>query len=83
MATSCSQVGLLVEERGHQLTHKTFNPQFFLPRCTEIKNRAETEEMANQWLGQLETHHMEESQSLTLLMIFFYTWRQEPRITVF
>jgi hypothetical protein len=46
------------------------------------KDRVETENMANQWLAQTETHPMGKNQSLTVLMILCYAYRQEPRLTV-
>ena len=46
------------------------------------KDGADIEGMAKQCLVQLETHPMEESQPLTLLMIFCYTYRQEPSIII-
>jgi hypothetical protein len=47
------------------------------------KDGAETEGTTNQWLSQLETYIMWESQPLTLLMILCYACRQEPSMTVF
>lgn len=38
--------------------------------------------MANTWLAQLETYAMEGLPPLTLLVIFSYTYRQVPSITV-
>jgi len=46
------------------------------------KDRAEFSERANQRLAQLETQAMRDSPRLTLLMIFCYTSRQMPSITV-
>ena len=43
---------------------------------------AEAERTDIQWLPQLETHPIWESQRLTLLMILCYACRQEPSITV-
>jgi hypothetical protein len=38
--------------------------------------------MASQWLDQLETHPMGKNQSLTVLMILSWAYKQEPSITV-
>jgi hypothetical protein len=48
-ATSCSQAGTSMEQKRHQLTHKTFNPKFILSiRNAGSGDGAETEKMANQ-----------------------------------
>jgi hypothetical protein len=36
------------------------------------KDEAETEEQANQWLAQPESHPMTKSQSMILFMLLFY-----------
>ena len=48
----------------------------------QVKVEAETKEMANQLMTQLETHSMHKNQSLTQLMILCYAYRQEPIVTV-
>jgi hypothetical protein len=40
------------------------------------------QEMANQWLAQIETHPMDKKQSLTLLILIYYAYKQEPSLTV-
>jgi hypothetical protein len=54
------------------------------PAYKMCRNRdgAEMKGRANQCLGQFKTHPMEESQSLTLLMILCYVFTQEPSRTV-
>ena len=47
------------------------------------KYGTECEGMINQWLDQLETHPMVESQPLTLFMILCYAYRQALSITAF
>jgi hypothetical protein len=38
VATSYSQTGLPIEEKGYQPIHKDFNPKLVMPtRCAEIK----------------------------------------------
>ena len=57
----------------------TIIPAYIMCREKEV---AESEEMANQRLAQLETHAMRESSPLRLLMLFCYSCRQEAIITV-
>jgi hypothetical protein len=47
------------------------------------KDETEIQEVANQWLAQLETNPMGESEPLTLFMIRCYAYSQEPVVTVF
>jgi hypothetical protein len=51
MATSCSQVGLPMEEAKHPTTYKVFNPKFGLPTwCTGIKMEQNLREQpTNDW----------------------------------
>jgi hypothetical protein len=45
-ATTYSQAGSPVEQKGHQSTHKTFNPKFVLRiRNAGTEDRTETEGM--------------------------------------
>jgi hypothetical protein len=46
------------------------------------KDGPEIMRMTNQWLPQLETHPMRESQPQTLVMMLCYTCTEEPRVTV-
>lgn len=46
------------------------------------KNLTQTKEMAKQCLVQLDMQPMGKNQSLTILMILCYAWRQKPNITV-
>jgi hypothetical protein len=46
------------------------------------KDRADTEEIANRGLLQIETHSLGKMQSLMLIMIFYYAFRKEPSPTV-
>ena len=49
IAISCKQIRLPVEGLGHQWSHRTLEPQFFLPeRSTGVKDEPEIKGMANQ-----------------------------------
>ena len=78
--TSCSQAS-----SGGKWTPT--HPENLYPEiCPDCKasrdnDGAEIESLDNQWLAQLETHPMGESQLLTLLMILCCTCRQEPSTT--
>jgi hypothetical protein len=50
-ATPCNEARLPKEEWGHQLSHRTFDPQFFLPiRYAEIKMEEKWRECpTNDW----------------------------------
>lgn len=61
-----------MEGLGHPPRHKTLNLQFVLPMWN--RNGGNGQPVT----GQAEIHAMRGSLSLTLLMIFCRTWRQEP-----
>ena len=46
------------------------------------KDRGKMEGIANQQLAQIETHPMGKKQSLTLLILIYYAYKQEPSLTV-
>jgi hypothetical protein len=71
-ATSCSQKGTPVELQRYQPTHKTLNTKFILSTSNAGSGEGEeTEGMVNHQLAQLETHAMDNHQSLTVLMILY------------
>ena len=45
------------------------------------EDRAETEEMANEWLPKIETHTMGKNKSIMVLILF--ACKQEPTIIIF
>jgi hypothetical protein len=83
VTTSCCQTGLPVEGGGHQASPQNLQPKIYPPyEMCRYEYGAQTEGTINEWLAQLKTYSKRDSQTLTLLMILWYTSRQEPSITV-
>ena len=69
VATSSSQAGLQNLQPKICPDYKKFRDK------NGAETEAETEQMANQRLAQIENHSVDKNQSLTLLMILCYSYR--------